>query len=143
MLTCICFIVFQSATFTPVDCKKENNIVRDSHYPPYNGFGSEEDSLSNCKSIIPKPPQKNFMKFMEKDKHGLESHVLQFKAKLDSGNADNQNRNFIISYYLSDDTISIFEPLVRNSGWLFFSHKELLFLILANILQYLNLSCRF
>lgn len=107
---------FGISTFTPVDCKKENNIVRDSHYPPYNGFGSEEDSLSNCKSIIPKPPQKNFMKFMEKDKHGLESHVLQFKAKLDSGNADNQNRNFIISYYLSDDTISIFEPLVRNSG---------------------------
>ena len=27
-----------------------------------------------------------------------------------------QERRFIISYYLSDDTISVFEPPVRNSG---------------------------
>lgn len=36
--------------------------------PPYNGFGSEEDSLSSCQGLLPKPPQKDFHKFMEKDR---------------------------------------------------------------------------
>lgn len=36
--------------------------------PPYNGFGSEEDSLSPCLGLLPKPPQKDFCKFMEKDR---------------------------------------------------------------------------
>lgn len=36
--------------------------------PPYNGFGSEEDSLSSCQSLLPKAPQKDFRKFMEKDR---------------------------------------------------------------------------
>lgn len=107
---------FGISDFTPVEYRKKDKTVLEIKFPPYNGFGSEEDSLSNCKSIIPKPPQKNFMKFMEKDKDGLMSHVLRFMAKLDSKIPSDQNRKFIISYYLSDDTISIFEPFVRNSG---------------------------
>lgn len=30
--------------------------------PPYNGYGSEEDSLGNCFSLMPKPPHKNLNK---------------------------------------------------------------------------------
>ena len=33
--------------------------------PPYNGFGSLEDSLQNCLSLIPEPPRKNVMKMLE------------------------------------------------------------------------------
>merc|ERR1719423_562392 len=40
---------------------------------PYNGFGSEEDSRANCDSLLPKPPQKDFIKFMAKDRSGLNS----------------------------------------------------------------------
>ena len=38
--------------------------------PPYTGFqiGSEEDSLANCLDLIPKPPKRDFIKFMEKDR---------------------------------------------------------------------------
>lgn len=36
--------------------------------PPYNGFGSEEDSLGSCLNLLPKPPKKDFRKFMEKDR---------------------------------------------------------------------------
>ena len=36
--------------------------------PPYNGFGSEEDSLASCQQLIPKPPKRDFVKFMEKDR---------------------------------------------------------------------------
>jgi len=36
--------------------------------PPYNGFGSEEDSLASCQKIIPEPPRKDFIKWMAYDK---------------------------------------------------------------------------
>ena len=41
--------------------------------PPYEGFqiGSEEDSLANCLNLIPKPPKRDFIKFMEKDRLGI------------------------------------------------------------------------
>lgn len=62
------FSLFLSEDFTPVQYKapeapKPLNLV-----PPYNGFGSEEDSLSSCQGLLPKPPQKDFYKFMEKDR---------------------------------------------------------------------------
>lgn len=37
--------------------------------PPYNGFGSEEDSLATCLSLRPKPTRRDFKKFMEKDRY--------------------------------------------------------------------------
>ncbi|KAJ8362254.1 hypothetical protein AAFF_G00386770 [Aldrovandia affinis] len=43
---------------------------------PYNGFGSEEDSLCSCKGLVLKAPAKDFKKLMEKDRQGLVSNVL-------------------------------------------------------------------
>lgn len=45
--------------------------------PPYNGFGSLEDSLQNCLSLIPKPPKKNVLKMLEND-----HKVLRYSARL-------------------------------------------------------------
>lgn len=45
--------------------------------PPYNGFGSLEDSLQNCFSLIPKPPKKDLLKLLEND-----HKVLRYIAKL-------------------------------------------------------------
>jgi len=84
--------------------------------PPFNGFGSEEDSLCSCKGLLPKPPKKDFIKFMEKDRRGLDSNVLRFLARMDTKKPIDMDRRFIISYYLSDDTVLVFEPPVRNSG---------------------------
>lgn len=36
--------------------------------PPYNGFGSEEDSLASCQKMVPEPPKKDFIKWMSYDK---------------------------------------------------------------------------
>ncbi|XP_014773164.2 EF-hand domain-containing family member C2 [Octopus bimaculoides] len=104
--------------FTPIKHTKEVNAPLKMALPPYNGFGSEEDSLSNCRSIIPKVPQKDFLKFMKYDRSGFNSNILRFLAKLKIPvvSAD-KNRDFIISYYLSDDTISVFEPVIKNSGF--------------------------
>ncbi|XP_028809413.1 EF-hand domain-containing protein 1-like [Denticeps clupeoides] len=79
--------------------------------PPYNGFGSLEDSLQNCLSLVPEPPKKNLMKLLEND-----HKVLRYAAKLDSQNPQDEGRQFILSYFLSNDMISIFETSTRNSG---------------------------
>jgi hypothetical protein len=84
--------------------------------PPYNGFGSYEDSKQNCTSLLPKPPTRDFAKLMNKDKQCLRfSAVFKETAKNVLSNAD-KDRRFVITYFLSDDTLSVFEPPVRNSG---------------------------
>jgi hypothetical protein len=87
---------------------RETNVTR--QIPPYNGFGSEEDSLRSCTGgIKPTPPKKNF----HYDKRGL---VLRFNARLVSRLSEDKNRRFVIQSFLEDDTTSIREPPIRNSG---------------------------
>ncbi|XP_051951704.1 EF-hand domain-containing protein 1 [Xyrauchen texanus] len=91
----------------------QTSTQRDSKkvIPPYNGFGSLEDSLQNCLSLIPEPPKKDVIKLLEND-----HKVLRYAARLDSQNPLDEGRRFILSYYLSNDMISIFERSTRNSG---------------------------
>ncbi|XP_055071584.2 EF-hand domain-containing family member C2 [Misgurnus anguillicaudatus] len=102
--------------FTPVLCKAPPPAKPMRQVPPYTGFGSEEDSLCSCQGLLPKPPQKDFRKMMEKDRQGLVSNVLRFVGKMLTDSPVDKERIFIISYYLSDDTIAVFEPPQRNSG---------------------------
>ncbi len=53
---------------------------------------------------------------MDKDRDGLNSNVLRFVAKLDTTRPIDMDRQFIVFYHLSDDTITLFEPPQRNSG---------------------------
>lgn len=102
--------------FESINFKADPEPLAPREIPPYNGFGSEEDSLATCLSLRPKPTRRDFKKFMEKDRHGLESNVLRFVARLDTTRPIDMDRRFIISYFLSDDTILVFEPPQRNSG---------------------------
>ncbi|KAI8033054.1 hypothetical protein M5D96_014192 [Drosophila gunungcola] len=81
--------------------------------PPFNGWGSYEDSVGNCISVEPKPPRSDFRKFIKYDRF-----VLRFGAKMLSTIKANCERIFVISYYLCDDTLQIQEIAVRNSGFL-------------------------
>ncbi|KAL1497141.1 hypothetical protein ABEB36_008147 [Hypothenemus hampei] len=90
---------------------------RERELPPWNGFGTYEDSAQNCITVEPKAPNKNLKKFLLYDRVGLDSHILRFKAKMVSKIPENCTRNFIISYYLTDDTIAVFEIGSRNSGF--------------------------
>ncbi|KAG8545694.1 hypothetical protein GDO81_020488 [Engystomops pustulosus] len=96
---------------TPADVTKPQEEEVTQEIPPYNGYGLLEDSLQNCLTLIPKPPKKDVIKMLEND-----HKVLRYAAALDSMNPEDKERRFILSYYLSDDTISIFEPQIRNSG---------------------------
>ncbi|XP_012535562.1 EF-hand domain-containing family member C2 [Monomorium pharaonis] len=87
------------------------------YIPPYNGFGSYDDSLGNCFTVVPKPPKTDFIKFLYHDRQGFNSHILRFRAKMVSKIPGNEERQFIIRVFLVDDTISVFELAKRNSGF--------------------------
>ena len=79
--------------------------------PPYTGLGSEEDSLTSWlggNSLEPKPPQRDFFKFHKLDRHGYDSHVLRFSARLiNSEGIIDKYRKFILSFFLADDQLQI------------------------------------
>ncbi|XP_075960506.1 EF-hand domain-containing family member C2 [Anarhichas minor] len=101
--------------FTPVVYKVPPAPKPPRHVPPYNGFGSEEDSLSFCQSLLPKPPQKDFHKFMERSD---DCSVLNFCAKMVTTDPFDRDRMFTISFFLCDDSICMFETPQKNSGML-------------------------
>ncbi|XP_039107841.1 EF-hand domain-containing family member C2 isoform X2 [Hyaena hyaena] len=103
--------------FNSISCKAPPPLKIKRKFPPYNGFGSEEDSLRTCIGLMPTPHQRDFKKFMEKDSYGNISNILRFFAKLITHKCMDLDRMFVISYFLSDDTISVFEPIERNSGF--------------------------
>ncbi|CAL8318026.1 unnamed protein product [Merluccius merluccius] len=95
----------------PVELPKKEEAAQEKEVPPYNGFGSLEDSLQNCLSLIPQPPKKDLLKMLEND-----HKVLRYIARLDSQNPHDEGRHFILSYFLASNMISIFEKPTRNSG---------------------------
>jgi len=80
--------------------------------PEYTGYGTEEDSLSSFLHLQPKVPKQDIKKFMEND--GI---LLRFLARFNSPAPADAERIFIVTYYLSNDTLSIFEKYARNSGF--------------------------
>ncbi|XP_051470341.1 EF-hand domain-containing protein 1 isoform X1 [Apus apus] len=102
---------FGITDFQPVEIKKKPPEEVPLVIPPYNGFGTLEDSLQNCFSLIPKPPRKDVIKMLENDQK-----VLRYQAVLETPNPEDRKRRFILSYFLSNDMISIYESPSRNSG---------------------------
>lgn len=102
--------------FTPIPFPDESKPGAPREVPPYNGFGSEDDSLANCKDLIPKPPKKDLAKFFDKETLGIESEVLRFQARFDTTKPIDLDRRFLITYFAVDDTLSVFETPQRNSG---------------------------
>jgi hypothetical protein len=79
--------------------------------PPPSLIGSDEDTIRNCLSLHPKPPPKDEVKLITRM-----HDVLRFRARMITRNTVDATRAFIVTFYLSDDTVQIYEPPVRNSG---------------------------
>ncbi|KAI9015415.1 hypothetical protein DFJ74DRAFT_709360 [Hyaloraphidium curvatum] len=74
--------------------------------PPYNGFGSEEDSAESCRRLVLKAHQKDLNKLL-----AFHNVSLRFLARIaEPGEARDDARRFVVTFYLADDTISISEP---------------------------------
>ena len=57
-----------------------------------------------------------FTSFAFSKRNGLESNTLRFLARIQTNDPIQADRRFIISYFLSDDSIHVHEPPVKNSG---------------------------
>ncbi|CAH8447582.1 unnamed protein product [Dicrocoelium dendriticum] len=96
----------------PIDVSVKEPEPIKKELPPYNGFGSLEDSLASMKSFMPHPPRMDYAKAVD-----YATKCLRYEARLDSVRPEDAHRRFILSYHLSDDMISIYETPQRNSGF--------------------------
>jgi len=79
--------------------------------PPPTGFGTPEDSLGSFLALVPKAPRQNWQKLTE-----LEGVNLRFGAVfLDPSELD-AHRTFVLTYYLANDTMQLYELFERNAG---------------------------
>lgn len=79
--------------------------------PPFNGYGTPEDSLGSVFSLQPKPPKKDMTKIFTNDQY-----TLRFEARMISQNRDENGRKFIVSFFCGDDTIQVYQNADKNSG---------------------------
>ena len=80
--------------------------------PPPTGFGTDADSLQSIYNLIPKAPKRDEGKLMD-----LQGKALRILGKFEDPAAqEDLDRKFVITFFLSDDTVSIFEPPQHNSG---------------------------
>ncbi|KAK2952068.1 putative flagellar protofilament ribbon protein rib74 [Blattamonas nauphoetae] len=103
--------VFGVTEFEQIELPSVELIMPTAEIPPYLGIGSEEDTMQNVRSLIPKPAKKDFPRQI-----AFEGVVFRYKARFLNAAAQDSSRRFIFSVYPTDDTIAIFEPLDRNSG---------------------------
>jgi len=85
----------------------------EAQMPEWNGWGSQEDSLASCKSLIPRPPKTPF------DIEGpkLSKQLLRFQADMtETKFPEDIGRKFVVTYYLDDNSFAIREPPQRNTG---------------------------
>lgn len=79
--------------------------------PEYNAYGTEEDSMGNVLSLNPKAPKIDMYKMFDND-----MHIMRFEAKMVSSSMEDEMRNFVVSFFPSDDTVKVFEVVERNAG---------------------------
>ena len=68
--------------------------------------------MGYVKKLVPDKPKKDFFKYVDND-----GKILRWTAKFNNAVPEDLDRRFIVSYYLADDTISIFESKTKNSGF--------------------------
>lgn len=95
----------------PVQIQRSKNILPPNPVPPYNGYGTEEDSMGNVLKLQPNAPKPDMYKMFDNDQH-----VLRFEAKLVSSNPEDDLGKFIVSFFPSDDTIKVYQVVDKNSG---------------------------
>lgn len=76
------------------------------------GYGSQDDSLGSVFSLQPKAPKQNILRKKE-----WSQKAMRFKAKFRTNEDQDKDREFVVTVYLADDTIMIFETNRANSGF--------------------------
>uniref|UniRef100_A0A7S0S6H3 EF-hand domain-containing protein n=1 Tax=Chlamydomonas leiostraca TaxID=1034604 RepID=A0A7S0S6H3_9CHLO len=107
---------FNDDDLAAVDVKEPSSSLPRPALPPYNGYGTLEDSLQNCLALVPKPPRRDMHKLMNKDKIILRFTVRIVETDTHKHSPTDLARRFVLSYFMMDDSVQVFEPPVRNNG---------------------------
>ncbi|KAK3929061.1 EF-hand domain-containing protein 1 [Frankliniella fusca] len=83
-------------------------------HPPHTGIGTTEDTIQNVLRVIPKAPKKDVIRML----HNA-NKKLRYTAVLDKVHPEDEQRSFVLIYYLSNGELEIMEPPQRNSGYTF------------------------
>lgn len=109
----------RGVTQQPLQVARDDADTFPQTLPPFNGFGAENDLYAMGLSLQPaviNNTQEDYKRFIAAD-----NKVLRFECCLatpeDSSSIYDSSRAFVINYYLGDDTIMVYEPPVRNSGY--------------------------
>lgn len=94
--------------------------------PPHSGFGSEEDSLASVRGgLVPRAqPRRDIFRpkhaaqpgSTDVGTHSTAGRALRFNASLAHASVDDESRRFVVSFFLEDGTLSVFEAREPNSG---------------------------
>ncbi|KAL4426705.1 hypothetical protein ABPG77_004761 [Micractinium sp. CCAP 211/92] len=111
---------FSPEQLAPIDIS-EPEPQRPVHAPPpHTGVGSPEDSLQNCLRLVPKPPKKDQFRWQSLDKVVLRYEAVLEPSAVQGGAgrliAIDRERKFVVSFFLADQTLAVFEPPRPNSG---------------------------
>lgn len=74
-------------------------------------MGTPEDSLVSCYHLVPKAPKKDLVSYLVNA-----NKMLRYGCQFDTASPEDKDRRFVLSYSLSDGTITIIEQTVPNSG---------------------------
>eukprot|EP00039_Didymoeca_costata_P029173 m.23525 g.23525 ORF g.23525 m.23525 type:complete len:633 (+) comp7511_c0_seq1:131-2029(+) len=102
--------------FEPIEVSEPMPEAPKNEPPPPTGYGNDDDSMVSVHKLVLQPPRKYPGKFLPEDAPEVGGNVLRWAAKLDSTDPLSEDRQFILSYYLVDDTFSIYEQPARNAG---------------------------
>lgn len=100
-----------SITQKPIEMSKIDVKKIFHEPPPYNGYGTLEDSLGSVYALEPKRPKKDVIKMFTSDQN-----ILRFEARLISQTKDYNSRKFIVNFFCGDDTIQVYQEADKNSG---------------------------
>lgn len=95
----------------PVQVEEDPRQHAQLTFPPHIGPGTEEDSLQNCLHLQPKIPKADLVKLTT-----LDGKILRFEARCANFQVEDEDRRFIIAYFLANDTCACYEVRQRNSG---------------------------
>jgi len=93
----------------PFPTKEEKPVPL--YIPPHIQFGTPEDTYVSCLSFLPKMPKKDVVR-------QLANHPkkLRYSVRMDAAHPEDENRDFVLEYSLSDGVIQIKEIEKLNSG---------------------------
>jgi len=86
-------------------------MLENVEFEKYDNVEDESYEIPPASPLIEKPVARDFQKFIN-----WEHVILRYLAVLNTDKQLDVDRRFIITYYLEDDTISVYEPQQRNSG---------------------------